>query len=64
MSLKAEGNHSHMGYLDKETREKYTKEAIQENTKYLMKHGGTLYNGVEEVIKLLSKDVYKRQLYG
>lgn len=44
------------GYLDKETREKYTKEAIQENTKYLMKHGGTLYNGVEEVIKLLSKN--------
>ena len=48
------------GYLDKETREKYTKEAIQENTKYLMKHGGTLYNGVEEVIKLLSK---KYKLY-
>ena len=44
------------GYLDKETREKYTKEAIQENTKYLMKHGGTLYNGVEEAIKLLSKN--------
>lgn len=44
------------GYLDKETREKYTKEAIQENTKYLMKHGGTLYNGVKEVIKLLSKN--------
>ena len=44
------------GYLDKETRERYTKEAIQENTKYLMKHGGTLYNGVEEVIKLLSKN--------
>lgn len=48
------------GYLDKETRERYTKEAIQENTKYLMKHGGTLYNGVKEVIKLLSK---KYKLY-
>lgn len=44
------------GYLDKETREKYTKEAIQENTKNLMKHGGDLYHGVEEVIKILSKN--------
>ena len=48
------------GYLDKETREKYTKEAIQENTKYLMKHGGNLYDRVEEVIKILSK---KYKLY-
>ena len=44
------------GYLDKEIREKYTEEAILENTKRLMKYGGTLYNGVEDIIKELSKN--------
>lgn len=44
------------GYLDKDTREKYTKEAILENTKRLMKHGGTLYDGVKDIIKELSKN--------
>ena len=36
--------------------EKYTEEAILENTKRLMKYGGTLYNGVEDIIKELSKN--------
>lgn len=44
------------GYLDKGLREKYAKEAIEENVKQLTIHGGILYKNVEEVIKELSKD--------
>ena len=44
------------GYLDKDLREKYAKEAIEENVKRLTIHGGILYKNVEEVIKELAKD--------
>lgn len=43
------------GYLDKLEREKYTQEAIEENSLYLKKYGAKLYDGLEEVIKTLSK---------
>lgn len=44
------------GYLDKETREKYAKEAIESNAAYLKKHGGKLYKDVEKVIKSLAEN--------
>lgn len=44
------------GYLSKNEREKYTKEAIEENSLYLKKHGAKLYKGLQEVIKTLSQN--------
>lgn len=43
------------GYLDKEKREQYTKEAIEKNSIYLKEHGGKLYKDVERVIEKLSE---------
>ncbi len=43
-------------YLSKSEREKYTKEAIEENSLYLKKHEAKLYKGLQKVIKILSQN--------
>lgn len=44
------------GYLEREKAEKYAKEAFQKNVENLLKCGGTLYPGVQEIIQKLAKD--------
>lgn len=57
-----EGAKVYYGYLGKEKAEKYAKEAIILNVENLQKQGGTLYPGVYDTIKQLSKNFYKGKI--